>query len=245
MKDFEPSLLSRTRTLLLIVGVILVACIGSPVKAEKTKVVVLPIDFEMYVLTAAMTREPQPQWVAQGHDFIEAALQRNVAEHFELLAMPSLSAEEEAVLAEHLALYDVAVRNSHSMIHTGGMKHKVDNYDYTLGDGLAWLAEKTAAEKLVMYTAVQERTSGGRKVMTALSLAAVVTTGIYLVPDLGGSYEMVGVIDIASGNIEWANVRRPRLSDLRDEEGAQESTGALFRDFPNGQLMRANVEFNR
>lgn len=218
----------------------LVVC--GPVAAQ-TKAIVMPVDLEIYLLTASGSREYQPEWTETGQANVQTAFDSATSSMFEAVALPELSAEEQGVLDEHLALFDIAVSNSITMINTAKMKHKIDNYDYTLGPGLGWLAEKSGAEKMVMYIAEQEKSSGGRIAMMVLGAAVGGATGVYVVPGIGSSYNVTGVIDLRSGNIEWANYRTPVKGDMRKETAATKSVDDLFDAFPKGRLMQTTKEY--
>ncbi len=211
--------------------------------AAQTKAIVMPVDLEMFLLTAGGTRELQPEWTEIGTDNLQQAFDDASAKTFEPVSLPELTEEEQAILDEHMALFEVAVANSVTMITTAKMKHKIDNYDYTVGPGMAWLADRAGAEKLVMFSAVQEKSSGGRIAMMILGAAVGGTTGVYVSPGIGSSYGTVGIMDLKTGNIEWANYRTPVKGDMRKEKSATSTVGDLMLAFPKGRLMRSTIEY--
>lgn len=209
----------------------------------QTKAVVMPVDLEMYLLTAGGTREFQPEWTETGTTNVQDAFNKASAAMFDPVSLPELTGEEQAILEEHMALFDVAIANSVTMITTAKLKHKIDNYDYTLGPGLAWLADKSGADKLVMFSAVQEKSSGGRVAMMILGAAVAGATGVYVAPGIGSSYGTAGIVDLVTGNIEWANYRTPVKGDLRKETSANSTVDDLMQAFPKGRLMRSAIEY--
>lgn len=232
----------RDPLVLLALCSVAVLCVSTHA-ADQTRAVVMPVDFEMYLLTAGGTREFQPEWSETGKAYTQAAVDEASAALFEPVALPELTEEEQAILDEHMALFEVAIANSVTMITIAKLRHKIDNYDYTVGPGLAWLADKSGADKLVMFSAVQEKSSGGRVAMMILGAAVAGATGVYVAPGIGSSYGTVGIVDLKTGNIEWANYRTPVKGDMRKEESATSTVNDLMKAFPKGRLMRTTIEY--
>ncbi len=229
-------------------GATLLALQPTLATAEKSKqqpsgsAIILPVEFESFLLTAGGSRELNPEWTATGTAMLQDAVDQLAGERYEIVDMPALTDQDRAILAEHRALHDVAVLNAISMIKNAGLKHKASNFDYSIGPGLSFLKARTGAEKLVIYSGTQEKFSGGRKAMMFLGVVAGAATGVGVIPTLGGSSAILSEVDLATGNITWVNYMAPTSKgDVREEIPAKNTIYYLYDDYPGGRLMKAEL----
>ena len=107
-------------------------------------------DVSVSEISAGGVVEKMPDWSKQARENVSAALQRlGQGPGLRLAALPALSAEEQHALEQHVALYNVVAANVHSNSVSGGelweKRLKSGLTDYTVGPGLAFLADRTGA----------------------------------------------------------------------------------------------------
>jgi len=183
-------------------------------------------------LTAAGSLEKVPQWADQASKGIAAALNGVLAGRSDLttVAMPKLTDAEQDSLEDFLATYWVVGQNAHLMMQFGGSAwaHKRNKFDYTLGEGLPWLREKTGADAVVIALGDDIVSSGGRMAMTVLAAAA----GVGL--PTGRSIILFGVVNLHNGDIAWLHYDQSGVRDLKNAESAKVMTEAVFKTLPEG-----------
>lgn len=206
-------------------------------KAEdgRTKVLVLPPEFKEFQLGASgVTTHEIPEWslAAEANGAAVLADFAKNSKRFSPVAMPELSAEEKELVAEHLALADSVTFVAYQNRQFGGdpWKHKVKDFDYTLGPKLAFLRERTGADLALFSMGVDTVSTGGRVGMALLFAAAGV--GI----PMGQTYFMMGVIELETGNVIWANQKMggPGFRQRLDVYNYYDS---LVCQYPYGSVM--------
>jgi hypothetical protein len=224
------------------------APVAEAAQAEPPKrVVVLQPEFRVFVQSAGGVREIEPDWTAKAQDSLTLAVERHLRHdpRFSVVApVDTATAEEVALLREHVELFKIIAMNSTMMIRFGGKawQEKQIQYDYTLGDGLALYGDRTSADYAFMVGGAQVKQTGG-SIFMQLALAG--TLGVVM-PG-GGTYLMLALVDMRTGNIVWFNsleggeVFGMTGSDLRDETTANEIVGRLFDPFPQSKLFNTKI----
>lgn len=114
-----------------------------------------------------------------------------------LKTLPELTEEEQKKFDEHLALYGVV--GPAAAFEGSAWKHKVENFDYSIGPGLNFIKEKTGAKTALFINAVDLRSTGGRA--TLMVTAAIFGVGI----PMGGSAVYLSMVDLETGDIMWTS----------------------------------------
>jgi hypothetical protein len=186
-------------------------------------------DVSVSEISAGGVVEKMPDWSRQARDNVGAALRR-VGQGPRLAALPPLSAEEQHALDQHVALYNVVAANVHSNSVSGGelwdKRLKSGLTDYTVGPGLAFLADRTGADTALVVIARDAESSGGRKAMFVLG--AMFGVGL----PMGQSFVVAGLIDLRSGRVLWQSFDRSVSSDLRVANDADKLVQGLFKSYP-------------
>ena len=188
-------------------------------------------DVSVSEISAGGVVEKMPDWSKQARENVSAALQRlGQGPGLRLAALPALSAEEQHALEQHVALYNVVAANVHSNSVSGGelweKRLKSGLTDYTVGPGLAFLADRTGAGTALVVIARDAESSGGRKAMFVLG--AMFGVGI----PLGQSFVVAGLVDLRSGRVLWQSFDRSVSSDLRVAADADKLVQGLFKSYP-------------
>jgi hypothetical protein len=228
--------------------VILSACLSVPticaakatekapaVNVPPMRVLVLPVDFDVLEMSAGGMIEPVPASTTEAEAALTDATIR-VLKHtgkFQIIDLPAMSDEEKEVLKEHVALYKLTAFNASQMIRMGGpaWKAKQKQFDYSIGDGLKFLVERSGADAAVVVAGAQVNSSGGRIAMMILLAAAGVA-----IP-LGGAQGTAGIVDLNTGKISWLEERMGTKGNIREKAGAEQTMMALVGSYPASSLL--------
>jgi hypothetical protein len=189
------------------------------------KVVVAPLDVELFELSLGGVLTPKADWTADAGKHMGAALQRKAGQ----LGIASQTIEDRVAdeHAELLHLYG-AVARSISLHHAGFLKlpTKEDRLEWSFGDALRPLREATGA-RYALFTWVRDSYSSPERKAAMVGLALV---GI----GLGGGMQVgyASLVDLESGQVLWFNQNASAFGDLRDASSAQSSVDGLLTGFP-------------
>ena len=192
---------------------------------KDAKVVVAPLDVELFELSAGGVLVPKADWTAAANKFMGQALQSKAT----ALGLPS-SFLSEALADEHAELLHLygAVARAISMHHMGALKlpTKEDKLDWSFGDSLRPLHQASGA-RYALFTWVRDSyASAERKVMmVGLALLGVGVGG-------GAQVGYASLVDLESGQVLWFNQLISVTGDLRDEKSAVASVDGLLTGFP-------------
>lgn len=192
---------------------------------KEARLVVAPLDVELFELSAGGVLSPKADWTASANQHMGEALKRKVsalglASQF----LPDAVADEHAEL---LHLYG-AVARAISQHHMGGIKlpTKEDRLDWSFGESLRPLQQASGA-RYALFTWVRDSyASAERKVMmVGLALLGVGVVG-------GAQVGYASLVDLESGQVLWFNQLVSISGDLRDEKSAVASVDGLLAGFP-------------
>ncbi|MEM9173242.1 MAG: hypothetical protein AAGA84_11105, partial [Pseudomonadota bacterium] len=136
------------------------------------------------------------------------------------------------IIDEHIALFEANAAAAVEMIQFARIKAIKESPRYTVGPGLAFLAEQGIGDKAVVITGGQSWSTGGRIFMSILVGAA---TGY--VPAGGASGLLIGHIDLRSGDIVWMNNMQPISGgDVRKADKVRGALRNVTVAYPKGRL---------
>lgn len=191
---------------------------------------VVPPDLELFSISAGGISEPRADWTsaAQRH-FREAlhAKRKGFGTRFK-----ELTANELDEFAELSHLHG-AVAQAVSLHHVVGgawrLPTKPGGLEWSLGDAVAPLREKTGADYALFFWIRDSYASAERKAaMVAMALFGVGLTG-------GTQVGYASLVDLRDGRLVWFNALNRGYGDLREPSSAQESLDALLRAFPQAR----------
>jgi hypothetical protein len=190
-------------------------------------VLVLPVDVELFSLSAGGVAEPKADWTAAAKDHMKAA----VAARKKALGVTSQEASEAVAdeFAEQVGLH-AAVAGSIALHHSAGgvwaLPTKADQLNWTFGDAMQGLGAKTGARYGLFLWVRDSYASAERKAaMVALALLGVGITG-------GIQVGYASLVDLQTGQVIWFNRLARGSGDLREAASARESIDALLAGFP-------------
>lgn len=191
------------------------------------KVLVAPLDVELYSISAGGIPEPRADWTTTALTNMKKELGRLRARYQgETVELDERSADD---FGELLSLH-AAVARSISIHHVSGgamaLPTKGGQLDWSFGDAMKPLQEKTGA-RYALFVWVRDSYASGERV-AAMALAAVLGVG------LGGGFQQgyASLVDLESGRVLWFNRLARASGDLREPEKAAETVDALLAGFP-------------
>lgn len=198
--------------------------------ARSAKIVVLPVDVELFSLSAGGVPEPKADWTAAAQGHMKSALGRMVGQ----LGLSSEQMEERAAdeFAEPIALHAAVARSialHHSLGAGWALPTKEGRLDWSFGDAMKSLQARTGAQYGLFVWVRDSYASTERKLaMVGLALLGVGITG-------GSQVGYASLVDLDSGRVLWFNRLARGSGDLREAESAGESIQALMSGFPKVQ----------
>jgi hypothetical protein len=192
-----------------------------------TKVVVMPLDIELYSISAGGVPEPKADWTELAHKNVrDALIKREGIQGVQLLTLSERDADD---FADINALHG-AVARAISLHHFGpaglNLPTKAGKLDWSLGEVVRAIKDKTGADYALFSWVRDSYASGERQFMVALlSLGQVVPGG-------GLQQGYASLVDLNTGRVLWFNQMRRTAGDLRDPEKAAGTVEVLLDQFP-------------
>jgi hypothetical protein len=119
----------------------------------------------------------------------------------DMVSLPSLAADEQAAVDEHVALLNTIVDNIRFMAGTPGFKldedfgpQSVALHRYSMGDGLAFLTERCGADLALIVSGFHLEPTGGRRAVGILLYGTIPPEGAGL---------SVAMADLRTGELVW------------------------------------------
>jgi hypothetical protein len=204
----------------------------SPQEDAVYPVLLLPADISVQEMSASGLTQEVGAWSKEAKGHVERAVADSDGALGRLrpVALPPLSAEEQQLVEQYTALYDTVA--STAIIYSRGLEgsawsHKIDHFDYTLGPGLAFLAERTGVDRALIITGEDVISTGGRKA------AFVVAAALGVAIPLGHTIMVAGVVDLRTGDLHWLDYAISVNSEtLRNPEDVRSLLNGLFDSFP-------------
>ena len=238
----------RACALWLVAALLLAGCAAGPtarlhytLKADPAsrpvqQVVLLPVDVDVYEMSAGGVKEEVPEWSRAAATNVRTALLMTaggdaccMTRRFDTAA---LTGDERALVEEHLALFNTVVANSLTADLPGNSawKFKNEHFDATLGDGLAFLKTKYGMDAGLVIVGEDVVSTAGRK--TTAVIGAIFGVAV----PLGHTVLIGGLVDFSSGDLLWMDHAVSNgTADLRDPGSCRELARVLMKDYPGLQ----------
>lgn len=198
--------------------------------SQPQKVLLLPPQMFVAEMSAGGVIQKQDDWTKQANENLLAAAEAYARNNgrFATLRMPRLSPQEEEIVESHIGLYDrvAAAVHAYGSGKDTGWEQKKRDWDYALGEGLAFLSEKTGADSALIFVGADIISTGGRKAAFAIGLLVGVA-----VP-LGQSFITAGLVDLKTGEIYWLSYDQSMSMDSREPGEVESLVKDFFETFP-------------
>ena len=175
-------------------------------------VTVMPLDVELFEISAGGVVEPRADWTALAEHHVRANLRSRHGGWKQF--------DDEAPIADLLRLHR-AVSQAVLDHHFGPRKlpTKEGRLEWSLGPDVAPLREKSGAD-FALFTWIRDTYASDARKVFGLGLGGGVQSA------------HASLVDLKSGQIVWFNRLRRLSGDLRESEPAAETVDALFAGFP-------------
>lgn len=203
-----------------------------------TKVIaVMPADIQVYQLTAGGVRELMDEWSDAARKLMQETLRKHLAGRY---GFEIKFVEEDWLRQNHKDLWERnrglygAVADS-ALVHAypgeNAFPPKLKNFDYTLGDEMRPLSEACGADALLFIRGIDHEATAGRAALFWWNLVLGAATGVTVIP-LNPTFVTVGLVDGASGEVEWFIVNPPGSEySLRNPSHMNHLIEWMTRDF--------------
>ena len=200
---------------------------GFPGLSKADAVVVMPVDVELFSLSAGGLTEPKADWTAAAKGHMKSA----VGARTTAIGLKTQEGSEALAddFAEQVSLH-AAVAQAIAWHHsTGGawaLPTKAEALNWTFGDAMTGLGNKTGARYGLFLWVRDSYASAERKAaMVLLAIAGIGITG-------GIQVGYASLVDLQTGQVVWFNRLIRGTGDLREADSARESIDALLSGFP-------------
>ncbi|MBE9554541.1 MAG: hypothetical protein IMF05_13845 [Proteobacteria bacterium] len=209
---------------------------GDQVKldAKSARVVLMPIDIELFELTAAGLKEPKADWTGTARVHVTGALTAYLAERNLGLARYRKPPDPKAVRRDaQLEKLHATVGGTILVHHYDQMNRlptKGGKMDWTLGSTARQLGMQQSAEfALFVFLRDSHATAGRKAAVVASSIISIIGT-----PRISGG-ERVGfasLVDLRNGKVVWFNALYSDSGDMREAKPAREVVDDILAGFP-------------
>lgn len=191
------------------------------------RLLLMPIDVELFSLSAGGVPEPRADWTAQALRHMNQAIRtRQQKARMAVVELSDMQADDHA---EQISLH-AAVAQSIALHQFGGpmwaLPTKAGKLDWSFGDAMQPLANATGAHYALFFW-VRDSYASAERVAMMVAMAAL---GIGITGGVQIGY--ASLVDLRSGQVVWFNQLTRPYGDLRQSEPARETIEALLSGFP-------------
>lgn len=188
------------------------------------KVVVMPMDVELFSMSAGGVLEPQAEWTIQALDNLKAAIRNRSTEN---AAFNTFQGEADVAIDELNRLHG-AVGAAINIHHLGPFKlpTKEGRLEWTLGPEVSLIKQKSGAD-YALFTFIRDSYASNER-KAAIVVAALFGVGLTAGVQVG----YASLVDLNTGDVVWFNRLIRGYGDLREPDNAKESLDALLQSFP-------------
>lgn len=210
-----------------------VAQVRPDLRPGSTRIALMPMELQLYQLTAGGVREPRAEWTRDAEVHVRRAISVIQAEkQLQLVKFDAstLPLERQKVMDQLVKLHGVVGGEIflQARIPQRRPPTKQGRFDWSIGTEVRSVAEATGARYGLFIFLEDSYSSGGR---VALGIAmALLGVGIQGGQQIG----YASLVDLNTGQIAWFGTIARGSGDLRTEAAAEDSLRSLFSTLPNG-----------
>jgi hypothetical protein len=192
-----------------------------------SKLVIVPPDVELFSQSVGGVLEPKADWTDAANRHFRTALMARK----EVLADNAIELDEKELdaLAQLNALHGAVAEAVfvHHMMNMPALPTKEGKLDWSLGDAVQPLRERTGADYALFFWIRDSYATAERK-------AAMVAMAILFGAVVPGGQQIgyASLVDLRDGRIVWFNNLARLSGDLRDAKAAVETVEVLMQSFP-------------
>jgi hypothetical protein len=189
------------------------------------RVVLMPLDVELFSMSAGGVLEPKADWTANAQRLMREALRERKAKS--RLSLTEMSEAQADAFAEEIGL-QAAVMQAIATHHFGFIKlpSKAEKLDWSVGPVLNRIAEQSGARYGLFMFVRDSYASAERK--AAIVVMALLGVGLTSGVQVG----FASLVDLQTGDVLWSNSSASAFGDLREAEPARKSVEEMLAGFP-------------
>lgn len=197
-----------------------------------TKIALMPIDVQLFELTAGGVEEPKADWTRQAEVHVRNAIGSVQTEkQLKLVEFDasSLTLERQQVMNQLVKLHQVVGLEAflQNRIPQRRPPTKQGNFDWSIGTEVQTIAQATGARYGLFVYMKDSYSSGGRVALKiALAILGVSAQG-------GTQLGYASLVDLQTGQIAWFGTLLRGVGDLREAEPAEDAVRAMFATLTN------------
>jgi hypothetical protein len=192
-----------------------------------SKIVVMPVDVELFSISAGGVLEPKADWTASAQNHIRSSLDSQAAEFgVETMHLPTQDSDD---FGEQISLH-AAVAQSIALHHSFGggwsLPTKEGKLNWSFGEAMREIKARTGA-RYGLFTWVRDSYASAERKATIVLMAVI---GVHVGGGIQTGY--ASLVDLETGQVVWFNQLVRTSGDLREIGPATESVKALLKSFP-------------
>lgn len=191
------------------------------------KIVVMPVDVELFSISAGGVMEPKADWTASAQSHIRSALDSQAGEFG--VETSHIQTQDSDDFGEQISLH-AAVAQSIALHHSFGggwsLPTKEGKLDWSFGDAMREIKARTGA-RYGLFTWVRDSYASAERKATIVLMAVI---GVHVGGGIQTGY--ASLVDLETGQVVWFNQLVRTSGDLREIGPATESVKALLKSFP-------------
>jgi hypothetical protein len=205
---------------------------GFSARALTSKMVIVPADMELFSLSGGGVMEPRADWTDAAQKHFRAALMARK----EVVGGDTQELKESDLdeLGQLNALHGTVAEAVflHHMMKMPALPTKNDALDWTLGEAVKPLHDRTSADYALFFWVRDSYASAERKAAMVGMMILGAALGVAVVPAGGQQVGYASLVDLKTGRIVWFNNLARASGDLREAKAAEETVEALLKTFP-------------
>jgi hypothetical protein len=198
----------------------------------KTKIALMPLDVNLYRLTAGGVLEPRADWTESANVHVATAIDNMRQERGLLLTNfkeDDLAPGHQQLISQVVKLHRVVGNEILVQQRVPALRPptKEGNFNWSIGPHAQLVRQKTGADYGLFVSLKDSYSSGGR---VALNILTTVLFGV----SSGGGTQVgyASLVHLQTGNIVWFGSLARGTGDLRTAEPAQSAINDLFSGLP-------------
>jgi hypothetical protein len=194
---------------------------------KAARIVIMPTDIELFSISGGGVLEPKADWTETASRHFKSALDEKKS----VLGVGTLElTEKDADDFAEINHLHAAIARSIAAHHFGPgfmrLPTKADKLDWSLGDPVKSIKERTGAE-YALFTWIRDSYASSERVATMIALA------IFGIGVPGGAQTgYASLVELDTGRVVWFNRLVRASGDMREAAKAAETLNALLNDFP-------------
>ena len=182
--------------------------------------------------------EPNADWTAQAKDNLGVALAAAQSKlGNEIVVAPESVGAAAETMADYRALFSVLANSVITYQFFPGnrlpTKKRKGAFDWTMGPGVAKIAENSGADYALFIYTNDQYGSTGRKMLQLFAAMAYVSV------KSGEHNGFAGLVDLHTGELVWLNADLAMGGDVRTPDGATKRAEQLLKGFPGSEAPAA------